>query len=117
MSSRIDTLSLSLQALANHIDEHLTAHAGQPVGFVLVTSAFNASQYISNCQREDGKALIEHLLGRWKAGRADIPAHYNPDMAGPKRIEALETAMQLAILAPSAADMRDILKQALEQQP
>lgn len=26
---------------------------------------------------------IEQLLARWKAGRADIPAHYNPDPRTP----------------------------------
>jgi hypothetical protein len=28
--------------------------------------------------------LIESLLMRWKLGRADIPAHYNPDLRAPK---------------------------------
>ncbi len=29
--------------------------------------------------------MIEHLLARWNANRADIPAHYNPDLMGQKR--------------------------------
>ena len=42
-----------------------------------------AAQYVSNCDRKDGSELIESLLARWKAGRADIPAHYNPDLRTP----------------------------------
>lgn len=41
------------------------------------------AQYISNTERKDGAELLESLLERWKAGRPDIPAHYNPDL--PKR--------------------------------
>ena len=37
-------------------------------------------QYVANVKREEGVALLEDLLARWKAGRADIPAHYNPDL-------------------------------------
>ncbi|MEY5098662.1 MAG: hypothetical protein RJA36_1381, partial [Pseudomonadota bacterium] len=42
------------------------------------------AQYVSNATRDDGRELIESLLARWKAGRADIPAHYNPDLRAPK---------------------------------
>jgi hypothetical protein len=38
------------------------------------------AQYVSNASRKDGTDLIESLLARWKANRADIPAHYNPDL-------------------------------------
>ena len=73
-------LSLRLQDIAQSLSEVLDEVAGEPIAFVLVLSADNVSQYVSNCKREDGRALIEELLARWKAGRADIPAHYNPDL-------------------------------------
>jgi hypothetical protein len=47
---------------------------------VLVCQAEQVAQYVSNTKRADGIELIESLLARWKAGRADIPAHYNPDL-------------------------------------
>jgi hypothetical protein len=47
---------------------------------VLVCQVDGVAQYVSSTQRADGTALIESLLERWKAGRADIPAHYNPDL-------------------------------------
>ena len=73
-------LSVSLQAIAQQLDDALADVAGKRVNFVLVLDADDVSQYISNCQRADGVAIIEGLLARWKAGRADIPAHYNPDL-------------------------------------
>ncbi len=73
-------ISLILQQLANEIDATLRHAAGERVAFVLVVSADDVSQYIANCKRPDGVALIESLLQRWKTGKADIPAHYNPDL-------------------------------------
>jgi len=73
-------LSLRLQDIAQSLSDVLSDVAGEPIAFVLVLSADDVSQYISNCKREEGAALIESLLARWKAGRADIPAHYNPDL-------------------------------------
>lgn len=76
-------LSVRLQDIAQSLSEVLDEVAGEPIGFVLVLSADKTAQYISNCDRKDGRELIEELLARWKAGRADIPAHYNPDL-GPQ---------------------------------
>lgn len=73
-------LSVRLQDIAQSLAEVLDEVAGEPIPFVLVLQADKAAQYISNCDRKDGRELIESLLERWKAGRADIPAHYNPDL-------------------------------------
>ena len=43
-------------------------------------AARGVAQYVSNCARADGAAMIRELLARWDANRADIPAHYNPDL-------------------------------------
>lgn len=67
------TVSLSLQDLAGIVSD---------IAFVLLVSVDKTSQYVSNCTRADGTELIESLLSRWKANRADIPAHYNPDLKG-----------------------------------
>lgn len=80
MSTASIRLSLLLQDVAEGVQNALNAAAGEPVAFVLVIQADKVAQYVSNCDRNDGKALIEDLLARWKAGRADIPAHYNPDL-------------------------------------
>lgn len=77
-------LSVRLQDIAQSLAEVLDEVAGEPVPFVLVLQADKAAQYISNCHRKDGRELIESLLERWKAGRADIPAHYNPDLRQPR---------------------------------
>jgi hypothetical protein len=50
----------------------------------MVLQADKTAQYVSSLDRKDGRELIESLLARWKAGRADIPAHYNPDLRAPK---------------------------------
>jgi len=73
-------LSVRLQDIAQSLAEVLGEVAGEPIAFVLVLQADKAAQYVSNCSRNDGRELIESLLARWKAGRADIPAHYNPDL-------------------------------------
>lgn len=73
-------LSVRLQDVAQSLAEVLDEIAGEPIAFVLVLNADKTAQYISNCDRKDGRELIESLLARWKAGRADIPAHYNPDL-------------------------------------
>ena len=76
-------LSVRLQDIAQSLAEVLDEVAGEPIAFVLVLNADKTAQYISNCDRKDGTELIESLLARWKAGRADIPAHYNPDLRTP----------------------------------
>ena len=73
-------LSVRLQDIAQSLAEVLDEVAGEPIAFVLVLNADKTAQYISNTERKEGVALIESLLQRWKAGRADIPAHYNPDL-------------------------------------
>jgi hypothetical protein len=73
-------LSLRMQDIAKSLAEMLEEAAGEPIAFVLVLSADKIAQYVSNASRTDGTELIESLLARWKAGRADIPAHYNPDL-------------------------------------
>jgi len=78
-SQRI-AVSLSLQDLANVVQDFLHEKAGESVSFVIMVSVDNTTQYVSNCTRADGIELIESLLARWKANRADIPAHYNPDL-------------------------------------
>lgn len=78
-------LSVRLQDIAQSLSEVLDEVAGEPIGFVLLLSADKTAQYVSNCHRKDGQELIEELLARWKAGRADIPAHYNPDL-GPQHL-------------------------------
>jgi len=75
-------LSVRLQDIAQSLAEVLDEVAGEPIAFVLVLNADKTAQYVSNCDRKDGVELIESLLARWQAGRADIPAHYNPDLKG-----------------------------------
>ena len=82
--SASDRLSVRLQDIAQSLAEVLDEGAGEPVPFVLVLQADKTAQYVSNCERKDGRELIESLLERWKAGRADIPAHYNPDLRPPQ---------------------------------
>lgn len=76
-------LSVRLQDVAQSLSDVLDEIAGEAVPFVLVLQADGVAQYVSNCERQDGVALIESLLERWKAGRSDIPAHYNPDLKAP----------------------------------
>lgn len=77
-------LSVSLQGIASQIEDALTDAAGERVHWVLIVNADDVSQYVSNADRKSGTELIESLLARWKAGRADIPAHYNPDLRPPQ---------------------------------
>ena len=75
-------LSLALQDITAILNELIKQAAGAELAFVLIVSADDVAQYVSNAKREDGVMLIESLLARWKANRADIPAHYNPDLWG-----------------------------------
>lgn len=77
-------LSLRMQDIAQSLADVLEEVAGEPIAFVLVLSADKTAQYVSNASRADGTEMIESLLARWKAGRADIPAHYNPDLRPPQ---------------------------------
>lgn len=80
MSGQSIAVSLRLQDLASSIADVLQDVAGEPIAFVLIVSVENTAQYVSNANREEGTELIESLLARWKARKADIPAHYNPDL-------------------------------------
>ena len=73
-------VSLALQGLAQYVDDFLKDRAGERVSYVLMVNVDDVTQYVSNADRKDGIELIESLLARWKVGRADIPAHYNPDL-------------------------------------
>ena len=73
-------LSIAMQGIAQQINRLLSEATGEEIAWVLVCQADKTAQYVSNASRADGVALIESLLLRWKAGRADIPAHYNPDL-------------------------------------
>lgn len=84
-------VSLTLQQLASFINDSLAAAAGDTVPWALVLQTDGVAQYVANTSREDGQKLIESLLDRWRAGRADIPAHYNPDLAKPAEDEAPKT--------------------------
>jgi len=83
MSAHQD-LSIGLQDIAGRLNEDLALMAGEPVAWVLVCQVDDVAQYVSNTNRKNGAALIEGLLERWKTGRADIPAHYNPALAEQK---------------------------------
>lgn len=82
--SATTNLSVRLQDIAQSLSDVLSEVAGEPVAFVLVLGVDNVAQYISNCKREEGTEMLEGLLSRWKVGRADIPAHYNPDLSNAK---------------------------------
>ena len=73
-------LSLRLQAIAQALAEALDEVCGEPVAFVLVLQVDKVAQYVSNASRQDGRELLQSLMDRWDAKRADIPAHYNPDL-------------------------------------
>lgn len=73
-------LSVTLQAIAAQLEDALNDAAGEHIPFVLVLQTDGVAHYVSNAARKDGVELIESLLARWRAGRADIPAHYNPDL-------------------------------------
>lgn len=79
--SQSHAVSLILQQLAAEINASLAHAAGEEIAFVLVVQADQVAQYISNAKRSDGLELLESLIARWRDGRADIPAHYNPDLA------------------------------------
>ena len=75
-------LSIALQGIAQNLNEALAEAADHEIAWVLVCQADGVAQYVSNTRRKDGQGLVESLLDRWKAGRSDIPAHYNPDLRG-----------------------------------
>lgn len=80
MSAKAKRLSVALQDIAALLETELASYAGERVAFVLMVNIDDITQYVSNADRADGAALVRSLLDRWNAGRADIPAHYNPDL-------------------------------------
>lgn len=77
-------LSVDLQDIAARLHTILEQSAGEPCAFVLVCQADGVAQYVSNADRKDGRELLQSLMDRWDAKRADIPAHYNPDLRPPQ---------------------------------
>lgn len=77
-------LSLGLQQIAEELNTRIKEVSGEELAFVLLVSADNVAQYVSNANRQDGIELLQSLQGRWEANRADIPAHYNPDLKARK---------------------------------
>ena len=80
MSAKAKRLSVALQDIAALLETELASYAGERVAFVLMVNIDDITQYVSNTDRADGVALVRSLLDRWNAGRADIPAHYSPDL-------------------------------------
>lgn len=81
MSGQAVAVSLRLQDIAVAMDALLCEIAGERVAFVLALQVDGVAQYVSNAERKDGRELLESLLARWNTNRADIPAHYNPDLS------------------------------------
>lgn len=77
---QITQVSVSLQELSLQVEAFLEQKAGEPVAFVLVVATGEVMQYTSNASRADGVQLLKDLFAGWEARRADIPAHYNPDL-------------------------------------
>ena len=80
LTEKENRLSVSLQLIAEALDQQLEFLMKERVSFVLVLQADHTAQYVANVARKDGEELLQSLLDRWKANRADIPAHYNPDL-------------------------------------
>ena len=76
----VKKLSCNLQQIATALKEALEIAAGKEVNFILVSHVDDALQYISTVEREESMEILNELLERWKAHKADIPAHYNPDL-------------------------------------
>jgi hypothetical protein len=80
VSGQSVALSLRMQDIAQALDDILKDIAGERLSFVFVVQADGVAQYISNTDRKDGAELVRSLLARRDANRADIPAHFNPDL-------------------------------------
>lgn len=82
MHEQAKSLSIRLSDIAKAIEGMLYVAAGEEVGFVLVCNTDGVTQYVANVTRESGSELIRSVLERFESGRADIPAHYSPDIMG-----------------------------------
>lgn len=78
--SGVNQLSIQMQTIASSLCGTLEDIAGEPVAFLLIAQVDGVAQYVSNAERAQGRQLLESLLARWDKNRADIPAHYNPDL-------------------------------------
>ena len=73
-------LSCNLQQAASAIQKCLSELAGKQVEFILLAHVDDVMQYVSTIDREQSMSILAQLLERWKSNKADIPAHYNPDL-------------------------------------
>lgn len=77
-------VSLALQRIATEVNAGLRNAAGEECAFLLITqTSEGVVQYIGNASRPDAALLMRTQLEHWEKGMADIPAHYNPDLASP----------------------------------
>lgn len=71
-------VSVTLQQVANELDAHLRHQAGARCAFILVLQTPDGvMQHVTNSARPDVAMMLHELVGHWRDGRADIPAHYN----------------------------------------
>lgn len=81
MTTKAKILSPHLNAIAGVINDQLKLAAGEEIAWVMVCQTTDAvAHYVSNASREGGLSLLQSQIEHWKAGRADIPASYNPDL-------------------------------------
>ena len=74
-------VSIELQQLAAHIERHLWSAAGKRQSFVLIVADTDGIAHdLYNCSRDDAIMLLEGQVEFWKANKAEIPAHYNPNL-------------------------------------
>lgn len=77
-------VSMVLQRISHEINASLRNAAGEECAFMLILQTPDGVvQYISNVARADAAMLMVTQLQHWDAGRADIPAHYNPNLKQP----------------------------------
>lgn len=74
-------VSISMQELANAADKYLHAIAGKRQSFVIIVADSDGVAHdVYNCSKADAKTLLEGQIKHWDDGKAEIPAHYNPDL-------------------------------------
>ncbi len=75
-------VSMSIQELANGIDTYLENVAGgKRQAFVLIVADSDGIAHdVYNTTRENARTLLEGQIEFWKTEKAEIPAHYNPDL-------------------------------------
>jgi hypothetical protein len=76
----VDKIAVMLQPIAGLLADMFEGMTGEPVGFALIVSTNKVGQYVSNCKRPEMMEMLQEILSRFKQGKADIPAHYNPDL-------------------------------------